>query len=69
MVSNEWSSDDFGDGESFPCCVIEWCEHNIDLSEVKSVVTKGLFAFKKKRRNLKNILKSFYSHFMLLDGW
>ena len=49
MISNDWSADDFGDGESFPCCVIEWCEHNIDLSECETCSNKRPIRLEKEK--------------------
>ena len=68
MVSNDWSEDDFGDGESFPCCVIEWCEHNNDLSECETCRNKRLIRLQKEKTKFEKYFEKFLFPFYVI-GW
>tara|TARA_B100000287_G_scaffold178269_1_gene168300 strand:- start:182 stop:535 length:354 start_codon:yes stop_codon:yes gene_type:complete len=68
MVSDDWSTDDFGDGESFPCCVIEWCEHNIDLSECETCRNKRPIRLQKEKTKFEKYFEKFLFPFYVI-GW
>ena len=68
MISNDWSADDFGDGESFPCCVIEWCEHNIDLSECETCRNKRPIHLQKEKTKFEKYFEKFLFPFYVI-GW
>ena len=68
MISNDWSADDFGDGESFPCCVIEWCEHNIDLSECETCRNKRPISLQKEKTKFEKYFEKFLFPFYVI-GW
>ena len=68
MISNDWSADDFGDGESFPCCVIEWCEHNIDLSECETCRNKRPIRLQKEKTKFEKYFEKFLFPFYVI-GW
>ena len=68
MVSYDWSTDDFGDGESFPCCVIEWCEHNIDLSECETCRNKRPIRLQKEKTKFEKFFEKLLFPFYVI-GW
>ena len=68
MVSYDWSPDDFGDDESFPCCVIEWCEHEIDLPECEICRNKRLIHLQKEKTKFEKFFEKLLFPFYVI-GW
>ena len=68
MVPNDWSADDFGDDESFPCCVIEWCEHEIDLSECEICRNKRPIRLQKEKTKFEKFFEKLLFPFYVI-GW
>ena len=68
MVPNDWSADDFGDDESFPCCVIDWCEHEIDLSECETCLNKRPIRLQKEKTKFEKLFEKLLFPFYVI-GW
>ena len=68
MVPNDWSADDFGDDESFPCCVIDWCEHEIDLSECEICRNKRPIRLQKEKTKFEKFFEKLLFPFYVI-GW
>ena len=68
MVPNDWSADDFGDDESFPCCVIDWCEHEIDLSECEICLNKRPIRLQKEKTKFEKLFEKLLFPFYVI-GW
>ena len=68
MVSNDWSADDFGDETSLTCCVIEWCEHEIDLFECEICLNKRPIRLQKEKTKLEKFFEKLLFPFYVI-GW
>jgi len=68
MVSYDWSADDFGDVDTFPCCIIELCEHEIDLYECEICLNKGFIPLKKEKTKFEKFFEKLLFPFYVI-GW